>query len=403
MIARMAFRNMFRQKRRSILTALTMGGGVALFAMALGMGDGSYDYIIDTFTRTRTGHVQIHAADYLDRPSIYKVIAAPDELGKVIDATPEARAWTPRVFASALGFVDTKTSGVQVMGVDPLRETEATGLGDRVVAGRFLGAAPRDEVLISPGLAAAVEAGIGDELALIAQAADRSIANMLYTVVGFLGDDSPLERVAYLHIDTAREFLALGDSAHEIAILLSGHGKAEGAARDIRAAVADDTLDVQPWQVVERLFYEAMQTDKQGSWVSVIVIMVIVAVGVLNAVLMAILERSREYAVLRALGTQPWTVFRLIVLETLFIGIASIVGGTVVGLAGNWYLSRNGISLGDSAVEYGGMMFDRVLGAVTWQTIWAPAVVTLCTAILVSVAPALRAMRIQPATGMRAH
>ncbi|MBT3269560.1 ABC transporter permease [Candidatus Poribacteria bacterium] len=403
MIARMAFRNMFRQKRRSILTALSMGGGVALFAMALGMSDGSYDYIIDTLTRTHTGHVQIHAGDYLDRPSIYKVIDAPGEVGAIIDALQEARAWTPRVYAAALGFVDTKTSGVRVMGVDPTRETAATGLGDRVVAGRFLDAAASDEVLISPGLAAAVEADIGDELALITQAADGSIANMLYTIVGFLGDDSPLERNAYLHIDAAREFLALGDAAHEIAILLSGHGKAEAAALEIRAAVGDEALDVQPWQVVERLFYEAMQADKQGTWVSVIVIMIIVAVGVLNAVLMAILERSREYAVLRALGTQPWTVFRLIVLETLFIGIASIIGGTVVGLAGNWYLSRNGISLGDSAVEFGGVMFDRVLGAVTWQTIWAPAVVTLFTGLLASVAPALRAMRVQPAAGMRAH
>ncbi|MAF10903.1 ABC transporter permease [Candidatus Poribacteria bacterium] len=402
MIARMAFRNMFRQKRRSILTALTMGGGVALFAMALGMADGSYDYIIDAFTRTHTGHVQIHAGDYLDRPSIYKVIPAAEELGRVIEGLPDTRAWTPRVYAAALGFVDTKTSGLRVMGVDPVREHDATGLGDRVVTGRFLGATPRDETLISPGLAAAVEARIGDELALIAQAADGSIANMLYTIVGFLGDDSPLERKAYLHIDTAREFLTLGDASHEIAILLSGHDRAETSAREIRAAVADDALDVQPWQVVERLFYEAMQTDKQGTWVSVIVIMIIVAVGVLNAVLMAILERSREYAVLRALGTQPWTVFRLIVLETLFIGIASVFGGTVVGLGGNWYLSRNGISLGDSAVEYGGMMFDRVLGAVTWQTIWAPAAVTLLTAILVSVAPALRATRVQPAAGMRA-
>lgn len=401
MIAKMAYRNMFRQKRRSVLTALTMGGGVALFAMALGMGEGSYDYIIDAFTRARTGHIQVHSGDYLDRPSIYKVIRTPDDVGARIGGVPDVRAWAPRVYSSALAFVGPKTSGARVMGVDPVREAATTNLRARVGRGRFLADDAQDEVVISPGLGAAIKADIGDEVAFIAQAADGSIANMLYTVVGFLGDDAPLEREAYLHIDTAREFLALGDAAHEIAILLSTHQKAGRATGDIRAAVADDTLDVQPWQVVERLFYEAMQTDKQGSWVSVIVIMIIVAVGVLNAVLMAILERSREYAVLRALGTQPWTVFRLVLLETLFIAAASIVGGTLVGVAGNAYLSRNGIPL-PTAVQYGGMLFDRVLGAVTWQTIWAPAAVTLATAAVVSVGPAMRAMRVQPATGMRA-
>jgi putative ABC transport system permease protein len=401
MISRMAFRNMFRQKRRSILTALTMGGGVALFAIALGMADGSYDFIIETFTGSHTGHVQIHAGDCLGRPSLYKVIRDPAGVGAQIEDAADVRDWTPRVVSSALAFVGVKTSGVRLMGIDPAREDRAMRLGARVTRGRFLTDDARDEVVISPGLARAVRADLGDELALIAQAADGSIANMLTTVVGYLGDDSPLERNAYMHIDTAREFLALGDAAHEVVVLLSSHDKAEAAAGEIRSLIADETLDVQPWQVVERLFYEAMQTDKQGSWVSVIVIMIIVAVGVLNAVLMAIMERSREYAVLRALGTQPWTVFRLIVLETLFIGVASIVGGTVVGVLGNWYLSRNGIPL-PTAVEYGGMTFERVLGAVTWQTLWAPAVVTLITAILVSVAPALRAMRIQPAAGMRA-
>ncbi len=401
MISRMAFRNMLRQKRRSILTALTMGGGVALFAVALGMGDGSYDYIIETFTGAHTGHVQIHAEDYLDRPSIYKTIADPAGVGQQVEGIPDVVDWAPRVYSSALAFVGVKTSGVQIMGIDPAREDRAMRLGRRVTRGRFLAPDARDEVVISPGLARAVQAELGDELAVIAQAADGSIANMLYTIVGHLGDDSPLERDAYLHIDTAREFLALGDAAHEIVIVLSSHDRAEVVAGEARARLGDDTLDVQPWQVVERLFYEAMLTDKQGSWVSVVVIMIIVAVGVLNAVLMAIMERSREYAVLRALGTQPWTVFRLIVLETLYIGVASIVGGTVVGVVANWYLSLNGIPL-PTAVEFGGMKFEKVLGAVTWQTLWAPAVVTLITAAIVSVAPALRAMRVQPATGMRA-
>ncbi len=401
MISRMAFRNMFRQKRRSILTALTMGGGVALFAMALGMGDGSYDYIIETFTGSHTGHAQIHAAGYLDRPSIYKVIPDPEGVGARVESVADVRDWAPRVYTSALAFVGVKTSGVQVMGVDPTREHRAMRIGERVTRGRFLAQDARDEVVISPGLANAVRAELGDELALIAQGADGSIANMLCTVVGYLGDDSPLQRDAYLHIDKAREFLALGDAAHEFVIVLSSHDRAQEAARDIRATLADESLDVQPWQVVERLFYEAMLTDKQGSWVSVIVIMIIVAVGVLNAVLMAIMERSREYAVLRALGTQPWTVFRLIVMETLFIGVVSIVGGTIVGVLGNWYLSRNGIPL-PTAVEYGGMTFEKVLGTVTWQTLWAPAAVTLITATVVSVVPALRAMRTQPAVGMRA-
>ncbi len=401
MLLKMAYRNVFRHRRRSLLTGLMMAGGCALFAMFIGIVAGSYGNLISIFTRDHTGHVQVHARGYLQRPTIYKKIEDPYAVGKKALSLRHALAFAPRTHVPALAFAGTKTTGLTVTGIDPGLEPGVTGIRNRVKTGRFLTKADFETVLISDRIARVLKVGIGEELALISQAADGSIANGLFRVVGIVNSDGSGYHSSrlYMPIGTADQFFALDGGAHEIAIMLTSHEKARKAATQLQGLLGEE-FEADPWQVVESEFYTAMQADIKGNYVTIIVFTIIIALGVLNTVLMVILERTREFGVMKALGTRPGDIMKLIVIETCMLALMSLVVGNTGGLLANWALSIHGITY-PTPLEYGGVLFEKLLSKITLKTIWFPSVVILVSALIVSIPPALRAARISPTRAMR--
>jgi putative ABC transport system permease protein len=403
LIARMAFRNVFRQRRRSLLTGLTMTLGFVLFSVCLGLYDGTYGYFIDIFTKDHTGHIQIHRSGYLDRPSLYRTIPGEEELERKLSSLREVVAMAPRLHSPVLALAGAKTTGAQMIGVDPDKETQTSRLAKKVTQGRFFSSAPGNEIIIGSGLSEVLQLHLGDEVSLITQAADGSIANDNFRVIGITDRASnTLERMkCYLPIRTAQQFLVLEGRIHEIAILLRNQKDARRIATQMAEVLGDPSLDVAPWQIVEKQFYDAMQADYQGSYIVLVIITLIVAIGVLNTVLMAILERTREFGVLRALGTRPGTVFLLILYEVASLSVLSIVLAIPLSLGSNAYLSIHGIKT--PALEWAGMVFDIAIAEVNIKTIWLPTVVTFCSAMFVSIFPALRAARVTPVAAMRTN
>jgi ABC-type lipoprotein release transport system permease subunit len=394
---RMALRNILRNRRRSLLTGLMMAGGFALFSATIGLSEGTYGSIIDMFTRSRTGHAQVHAAGYLARPALHKTINDPGLAGQALDGLKEVEAWAPRVYSPALAFAGSKTVGVQVMGMDPARERKAVRLETQLAEGSFVPDTVSKSVVISARLASALGVKVGDEFSLIGQGADGSIANDNFRVAGVLSASGSAFEGPWclLHIDAAREFLALGGRAHEIALVFTDYRKARQDAALAAAALAGQSLDVQPWQVTEKEFYQAMLLDQKGGDITNFIIMAIVAVGVLNTILMAVLERTREYGVLKALGTRPAAIFGLIMAEVFLLALASCAAGALVSLWLNHYLSGTGIPIPDP-ISYGGVRFTRMLSVVSAQTFTKPAWIVMSAALLVGIFPALKAARITP-------
>jgi putative ABC transport system permease protein len=401
-ISKIAFRNIFRHKKRSLLTGLMMAGGCFLFAVFIGMIDGGYGLLIDMFTRDHTGHIQIHKKGYLDKPTIYKIIKNPESIAHLIEGVPSVESWAPRVRTPALAFAGTKTSGIQLMGIDPVLEVKTTRIKEKVDKGRFLSKEPLNEIIISERLARVLLVDIGDEIALIAQGIDGSIANDLFTVVGITESKGASygSTICYVHIEAARRFLSMHGGVHEIVIVLTDQEKTLRTADVIRKLINDPELSVEPWQVVESQFYRAMQADIKGNWISMFVFTLIIAIGVLNTVLMVILERTREFGVLRAVGTRPSQIFIMIVMETVYLSLMSIVVGIICGVIANWILSVHGIVL-SNPIEWGGFLFDTITAKVTVRSIIIPAAVIIATAILVSIPPGIRAARIIPVKALR--
>ena len=404
MILKIAFRNIFRQKRRTILTALAMIVGFTLLSLTIGLSDGAYGGIIEMFTRNRTGHIQVHRAGYLDKPSLYETIDGYAAIGETIQGTAGVDAWTPRVYAAGLGSVGEKSTAVQIIGVDVARETQATRFDQKVVEGSVLPESASHEAVIGKGLAKILSAKIDSEIVIFSQGADGSIANDVYKIVGIAesGDDVTDRVACYLHIEDAQELFVLEGRIHEIVVIVSNINQVSKVTDAIEARLNNSTLDVAPWQVVAKSFYRAMKTDQQGDAISRWVIMLIVAIGVLNTVLMSVLERTREYGVLKAVGTKPTQIFWLVICEVVIIAIGSIAGGALLGVLSNYLLSIYGITYPE-AITYGGMKFTTLYAEVNVRCLIIPAITVMLSATIVSLFPAIKAARIMPAKAMRTH
>lgn len=401
---KMAFRNVLRQKRRTIFTGLSIVGGFTLAVIFIGWADGSYNNIIDQFTRNRLGHIQVHEKTYLDRPSLYKTIDDGQRIGAILEHTAAVESWAPRVYGAGLAAVGEKSAGVQIIGLDPLRENATTHFDRKIVQGRSFSDIQAGEVVLGRGLAEIMQAKTGDQVVLVSQAADGSIAQDLYLLVGIIstGDDLSDRVSFFLPLGKAQEFLVLDGRLHEIAIVVDRLGRVNNMAAILSGLIADPALSVDPWQVFARSFYEAMRADKAGMWVMLVIIVVIVAVGVLNTVLMSVLERRREYGLLKAVGTKPRQIVRLVLLEVMILSLISMAIGTGLGLGANAILSKHGIKF-SSDLTYGGMVFDTMKSEINLRSFVIPALTVIISAVLVSLVPAVKAARTEPARTMRMH
>jgi len=383
-----------------------MSGGFFLLCVVLSLTEGSYSNIIDIFTKDRVGHVQIHKGNYLERPSIYKTIKNPTQIIEALQQKPQVVSVTPRIFGASLAYGKDKTFPAQVIGIDPLLESRTTRLKEKVNSGAYLKNETDSDgyfsAMIGFTLAKNLNLAVGDELILISQGIDGSIANDIFIISAVVGTADSVERNnVYLSLPAIREFLSMGDMVHELAIILENQNQSREFAQEIQPKLTPDELTAEPWQVVETAFYKSMQADKQGGYISLSVIILIVSIGVLNTVLMGTLERTREFGVLTAIGTRPHAVFSLIMTESMILASASCLVGLVISLPVNYYLSVVGIAMPEP-VDMGGMSFDMILGEISWYTIWLPTVVIVASTLMVSLIPSIKAAKISPLSALQA-
>src|SRR6056297_1271341 len=392
---KLALRNLMRQKRRTVYTGLSMLVGFVLAGFFIGWADGTYNHMIDKFTRNRLGHIQVHREGYLDKPSLYKTIVSPEEVGSRIDEYEDVEAWAPRIYSAGLVSISEKTAGAEIIGVDPQREDSTTAFSNKIVEGRYY--ENSGEVLIGKELAKILKGGVGDEVAIFSQAADGSIAENLYKVVGLLDMGDPrLNRSGfYMQLTDARELLVLYNQAHEIAVTLYDLRQVETVYQALQTEFSDTELSVAPWQEFAEEFYRAMEADKNGMYISLVVV-----ITILNTILMSVMERQKEYGVLRAIGTRPGSIVKMVVAETSMLALLSIVVGSILTFFLNFYMAEHGLHLG-SPINWGGVQLEYMKGEVNFRSFFLPAITVVVTSLAVCLFPAIKAARTEPAKTMR--
>ncbi len=419
MLLKLAWRNVFRQKRRTILTLLTMTGGFFLSSLSIGWMDGSYSSIIMFFTNNRTGQIQVHHEGYLEDPSIYSTVNDYQAVGAFLDSIPGVRSWAPRTYSGALlavrprgagsGNVFSNSAAASVIGIDPVMEEAATDFSDRIVIGEMLSASAADssysatgQIILGKELSIILEASVGDSLVMLSQAADGSSADRMYVIRGIVstGNTDIDRNTCYITLSDAQILFALEGKVHEIAVMTHSLGTVDRLTGEISTALSEKDLETDSWKTFAKEFYNGMKADEASLKVTIFVIVLVAAMGVLNTILMMVLERRREFGVMKALGTRPGFIIRMIVLEANIMGIISVIAGGILSTAGLLLLSSHGLVM-DPPLSYGGTVFREMIASITPECYWIPAICVIITATTVSFLPALKAAHTKAAKTLR--
>lgn len=395
LVFKIAFRNIFRNKRRSIFTSITMIISFILAALTMSIQDGSYDSIIDNFTKSSTGDIQIHAKDFLDSPSIYKTIKENLGIEHLLKKKVKIKSISPQIKGSALAFTNLTPIPITITGEDSLFSNKKTAQNE-------------NQIIINKNMAKKLNVKIGEKIYLISQGADGSPANDVFKVIAVTDkNNSKLEQHAFISLKTAQEFFSLYGQVHEYKITINSFKDAIPTAAQINKILRGDKkydeISAAPWQVIQKEFYKAMQGDKEGGAVLLFIVVLIVAIGVLNTVLMSILERKREFGVLKAIGTRGNFIFKMIVLESIIISILSILIASILFALINIYFVNTGIQLGEAAVSVGDFKMSTINGTYSIKEFLLPGLTILLSSIIVSLYPAFKESKSKAIDSLKAY
>jgi ABC-type lipoprotein release transport system permease subunit len=398
---RLAWRNIWRNSRR---TGVTVGAMSLALVVTVNYGSimtGLLASLEGNILDLEMGDIQVFAPDYRDRPSIYTSVDDIDPLLETLEA--EGYQVTSRLLAGGLAASDETSSGAMVRGLDPSREQEATLIHQHVERGSWLDPSDPNGVVLGRRIAKSLAVDPGDEVILLSQSTDGSIANDLYTVRGVLGVISDgTDRAAVFMLDEAfRDLFYFEGGAHQLLIRTPGDVDLGTALSYLRGLFAD--LDVQSWR--DLLPTMAMMLDSAAAALAIVMVIVYIAIAItiINAMLMAVFERIREFGVLKAIGVEPGRVFRMILVESAIQTGLAIAIGLTLSLPILWYISTVGIDVGQlGGASMAGMAMDPVWrGVVTPMTFVTPVILLIVMVALAVLYPAIKAARIQPLAAMR--
>jgi ABC-type lipoprotein release transport system permease subunit len=414
LLLRLALRNLRRQARRSVLTAAAIVLGLGLQIFSRSLADGGHETWIDSAVRLGSGHVAIQDPAYLPRRVIEDRLAAPGAaaaLAALADPAiaPLVVAVTPRLDVRGLASSSRGAVPALIVGVDPAVDVSFSAIDRRVTAGRVLEPGDRLAALVGEGLARRLKLDVGGRLVLTAQAADSTIAGQLVRIVGTFRTGVPEvdDGMLQMPLATAQEWLGIGEDVSSVAVMLRSSWDVPRVVRNLEAALATGSapVAVRSWRVTSPELDSAVRIDDYGDYVFHFVLLLIVALAIVNTILMAVLSRTREFGILRALGLRRRDVAGLVVLEGTLLTLAAGVVGLAVGIGGTWLFFRNGLdfsALMDQEWTAAGAVIDPVIiPKFRLANVWASVQLVTLIGIAASLYPAWRATRIAVAEAMK--
>ena len=399
-VLRMAWRNLWRNGRRTLVTVGAMT--LALWAMVLytSLMQGMLGSMESTLLDVELGEIQIHADGYLERPSIWERIEDPDALLQALDET--GLRSSARLLGGALVASGDASTGAVLKGLRPERDAQVSDVHQRLDRGEWLDRSDPEGVVLGYRLARTLAIDVGDELVALSQATDGSMANDLFLVRGVLESlsEETDRATVFLVEDQFRSFFTLEDGAHQV-IVRSGEGQDLAAAAGVveqAAASSVPGVEVKSWRDLLPGIANILDSAQAAVQVVAFVVYVVIAILILNAMLMAVFERIREFGVLKAIGVSPRRVLALILIEGALQAALAIVIGLVASLPALWFVTARGIDVGQlGGTAIMGVSMDQVwTGAVSPATIVGPVMILLFIVGLAVLFPAVKAARISP-------
>ena len=401
----MAWRNVWRNKRRSLLTVSAIALGLAFNIFMRGIADGFHEQMVDNSVRAEIGHIEVHGAGYQSDPGLNKTLPDPVRVSNAIQSLPDLRGFSLRILGGGLASTADNSSGVEILGVNPAQERTVTSIQNAIVQGAYLQENAQRPILVGDKLAEHLKAGLGDKVVLMVQAADGSMGAQLFRIGGIFRSGAPEmdNGVVFILRSDAANLFAMDDRISEAAILLGSSRQVAADLQTLKTALAGQAVEVLPWWQVEPFLQQFITLDDAFFYVIVLILFVVISIGILNTIMMSIFERVREFGVMMALGVKPRQIIRLVVEEALALGLIGISAGSLLGAAATLYFARVGINLSSFSAGAAalGITTSRVFSVLTAANLIYSNLAVLAVVLLVSLYPAVHAAALRPVEAIR--
>jgi putative ABC transport system permease protein len=401
---RLAWRNIWRHKRRTIIIVLAMSLSLALMMWYDGLMNGFTDAIYGNAVKVLGGNIQVHAEGYRAQANSTPLLPLADA-GAVVsaaEANPMVIAATQRINTGGLVTSREGAFAVGITGVEPEKELKVNIIGQYVTDGRNLTSDDTDSLLIGKGLADAMNVKVGDRITMVGRSQHKEMRQRTMTIVGIydLGMADIEKQTVYISLNEAKSLYELS-APTEVAIFLQHLGQ-ENAVIDALPSDDGSGYEVESFQANYPDLANAI-TSKTGVMnIFSVIIIAIAGVGILNLLLMAIYERTREIGVLGAMGLKPRQISVLFLLEGTMIGLVGVVVGVILGLAINGYLMRVGMDFGNlgQVASYMALVKDKVYPTWGVEKLAMRASIVAIISALAALIPAIEAGRREPAEAL---
>jgi len=402
--AKIAWRNVWRNTRRSVLTLAALALSTAMLLFMFAWQVGSYDAMIHAAVSTTTGEIQVLHSSYEDNHDIRKSIADPEPILERLAGMEKVRSFTMRAEAFALADSGQRSYGIMVIGVDMDKEPEVSKINALVREGSYFSGEP-NQILLGTKLADNLKVEIGDEVVLIGQGIDGSVAANAFSVCGIVESGQPeLDRsLAQIPLGIFQETFFMQQQVHRIVINCRHLDDLETVAGELENYIHAKfpVLAVEKWDELLPGLKESIELDMISGYIFYFLLLVVVAFSIMNTFLMAVMERSHEFGILNAIGTNRRKLVRILILETTFLGLCGIIVGLVIGLAYTWYMQETGFVIPEAEslmAQFG--LPDRIHPRLSWLVVWLAPVLVLVVTLASTVYPVWRLLTLNPVRAM---
>lgn len=401
----LAWRNIWRNKRRTIITMLSIIVAVFLASVMRSMQEGQYSDMIENTVGTFTGYIQVHANGYWDDKILDNTFVATDSVYTKIKEEESVQDVVPRLESFALAAGQNQSRPAMVMGIDFQAEKVLSDPEKRIQTGSYFESNEERSVILGTELLERLDVQLGDSLVLIGQGFRGQSATGLYRIRGTIAFPNPqLNRsLVMMPLETVQYFLAADNRLTALSIILDDTEQVERTVNSLQSKFSDE-YEVMSWQTMMPELVQTIEADRGSGLIIILILYIVVGFGILGTVLMMITERTYEFGVMISLGTPRFVIALMLAIEILLIALVGTGIGILVSIPIAWYFNVNPIQFsGDIAEVYQSYGLEAVLQFSTDPVVFYSQAVTVFIITLVfSVMPLIKASRLKPVDALRA-
>lgn len=401
---RLAWRNIWRHKRRTLIVVLSIALSLSMMMMYDGLVVGFQDAIYANAVKILGGNIQVHAEGYKLKTGSKSLLPLPDDQ-KIVEASrniPEVLAASRRINTGGMVTNRIGAFSVTVTGIEPEQEQKVSLIAANIKTGRFLTSTDQDVVLIGQGLADAMDVKLGDRITVAGSGLHNQTIKRTMSIIGIYDVGLPEieKKTIYVSIDEAGYLFGLDGQSTEVSISLQKLGQEPGVMKKLQALAP--SVEIDSWENNFPELSYALERKNGVMTIFGIIILTIAGIGILNLLLMAVFERTREIGIMGALGIKPRQIALMFILEGTMMGLVGLAAGIVMGLIFNGILGQVGLDYSQFAnmTDYTALITGRVYSTLGLENIWMRSLTVLIIAILSSLYPAREASLKEPAIAL---